>query len=138
MIRDKGRTPKLGSPEFAQLILIEPDVNAEYFRENIARMRSLCGQVTVYASSHDNALKFSQLLHNDTREGELGTQGLAKKIDVIDASAAKTDWIGHAYDGPQLFEDIRALLRGRTVQQRDGATLVKHSPGVYALAPFHG
>lgn len=138
MIRDKGKSPKLGHPEFAQLILIEPDVNAEYFRENIARMRALCGHVTVYASSHDNALKFSQLLHDDAREGELGTQGLAKKIDVIDASAAKADLIGHAYDGPQLFEDIRALLRGRTVEQRDGDTLVKRPPGVYALAPLHG
>jgi esterase/lipase superfamily enzyme len=136
MIRDNGKTPKLGSPEFTQLILIEPDVNAEYFRENIARMRALCAHVTVYASSHDNALKFSQLLHDDTREGELGMQGLAKKIDVIDASAAKTDWIGHAYDGPQLFEDIRALLHGKTVEQREGTTLVKHPPGIYALAPF--
>jgi hypothetical protein len=58
---------------------------------------------------------------------------LLKKIDVIDASAAKTDFIGHSYDGPQLFEDIRALLHGETVQQREGKTLVKHPPGVYAL-----
>ena len=57
------------------------------------------------------------------REGELGTQGLAKKIDVIDASAAKTDWIGHSYDGPPLFEDIRALLRGATLEERSGKTL---------------
>lgn len=91
--------------------------------------------VSFYASSsHDNALRFSQLLHDDTREGELGTQGLLKKINVIDASAANTDWIGHAYDGPQLFEDIRALLRGQTLEQRVGKTLVKHPPGVYALA----
>jgi esterase/lipase superfamily enzyme len=133
LIASKGKTPKLGHPEFAQLVLIEPDVNAEYFRINIQRLRAVCGHVTVYASNHDNALRFSNFLHGDTREGELGTQGLLKKIDVIDASAAKTDWVGHAYDGPQLFEDIRALLRGQTVDQRLGKTLTKHPPGVYAL-----
>jgi esterase/lipase superfamily enzyme len=122
LIRDKGGSPKL-HPQFAQLILIEPDVDSEYFRENVPRVRALCGHVTVYASSHDNALRFSQLLHDDSRLGELGTQGLAKKIDVIDASAAKTDWIGHSYDGPPLFEDIRALLHGATLEERSGKTL---------------
>ncbi|PYL50572.1 MAG: hypothetical protein DMF32_03865 [Verrucomicrobia bacterium] len=123
LIDSKGKTPKLGHPQFAQLILIEPDVDAEYFRINIARLRSVCGHVTVYASSHDNALRFSQFLHDDPRLGELGKQGLAKKIDVIDASAAKTDWIGHSYDGPPLLEDIRALLRGATLEERSGKTL---------------
>src|ERR1051326_8337131 len=47
LVRDQDKTPKLGHPEFAQLILIEPDVNSEYFRENIARVRSICGHVTV-------------------------------------------------------------------------------------------
>jgi esterase/lipase superfamily enzyme len=133
LIDYKGDPPKLGHPVFAQLILIEPDVDKEYFRINIARLRAICGHVTVYASNHDNALRLSSFLHSDPREGEVGSQGLLKKIDVIDASAAKTDMIGHSYDGPQLFEDIRALLRGQTVEQRDGKTLVKRPPGVYAL-----
>lgn len=133
LVRDQDKTPKLGHPEFAQLILIEPDVDSEYFRENIARVRSICGHVTVYASSHDNALKLSDWLHEDEREGEFAGQGLSKKIDVIDASAARTDWIGHSYDGPQLFEDIRALLRGATLDQRNGKTLIKKPSGVYAL-----
>src|SRR4030095_6991290 len=133
LIRDQDKTPKLGHPEFAQLILIEPDVNSEYFRENIARVRSICGHVTVYASNHDNALKLSDWLHDDEREGEFRGQGLSRKIDVIDASAARTDGMVHSYDGPQLFEDIRALLHGETLDQRNGKTLVKHPPGVYAL-----
>jgi esterase/lipase superfamily enzyme len=134
LIRDKGKTPKLGHPEFAQLILIEPDVDKEYFRINIARLRAICGHVTVYASNHDKALSFSDFLHNDPRLGELGTQGLAKKIDVIDASPAKTDWIGHSYDGPPLFEDIRALLRGATLEERSGKTLEQNpATKVYRL-----
>ena len=133
LIDSKGKPPKLGHPQFAQLILIEPDVDAEYFRINIARLRAVCGHVTVYASNHDNALRLSSFLHSDPREGELGSQGLLKKIDVIDASAANTDLVGHSYDGPQLFEDIRALLHGKTVEQREGTTLVKKPSGVYAL-----
>jgi esterase/lipase superfamily enzyme len=134
LINSKGKTPKLGHAEFAQLILIEPDVDKEYFRINIARLRAICGHVTVYASNHDNALRFSNFLHGDPREGELGTQGLAKKIDVIDASAAKADWIGHAYDSPQLFEDIRALLHGATVEERTGRTLEQNpATKVYRL-----
>jgi esterase/lipase superfamily enzyme len=137
LIDHKGDPPKIGHPVFAQLILIEPDVDKEFFRINIPRLRAVCGHVTVYASNHDNALRLSQWLHDDTREGELGSQGLLKKIDVIDASAANTDLVGHSYDGPQLFEDIRALLQGKTLEQRLGKTLVKHPPGVYALVSLH-
>jgi esterase/lipase superfamily enzyme len=138
LIDNRGASPKIGHPVFAHLILIEPDVDKEFFRINIARLRAVCGHVTVYASSHDNALKFSNFLHSDPREGELGTQGLKKKIDVIDASALKTDLIGHAYDTPGLFEDIRALLHGQTLEQRNGKTLTRNALGVYALVPRRG
>lgn len=133
MVGDEDDRPKVGHPQFAHLVLIEPDVNREYFRINIGRLRAICGDVTVYASSHDNALKFSQFIHDAEREGELGTQGLSKKIHVIDASAANTDWIGHSYDGPPLFEDIRGLIRGESMDQRLGKTLIKKQSGVYAL-----
>lgn len=133
LIQSKGKAPKL-RPQFTHLILIEPDVNSLYFHENIARMRAICGHVTVYASNHDRALGISQFLHGYEREGELGTQGLAKTIDVIDASAAKTDWIGHSYDGPQLFEDIRGLLHGLSLQERTGKTLTQNpKTKVYSL-----
>jgi esterase/lipase superfamily enzyme len=94
LIRDQGKTPKLGHPQFAQLILIEPDVNAEYFRINIARLRSICGHVTVYASNHDNALRFSNFLHGDPREGELGTQGITQedRCDRCVSGQDRLDW----------------------------------------------
>jgi esterase/lipase superfamily enzyme len=129
-----GHWPPVRQPMFAHLILLEPDVNTDYFNENLVRMRALCVHVTVYASSHDRALRLSQLLHGFQREGEFSTASLAKGIDVIDSSAAKRDFIGHAYDGPQLFNDIRALLHGRTMEQRLGTTLTKNSAsGAFAL-----
>ena len=122
-------------PMFAHLILLEPDVNRAYFRQNIVRARALCGRVTIYASSRDHALGLSTFLHNYARLGELSPD-LAQKIEVIDASAVRSDLFGHSYDRPVLFEDIRALIRGKSMQERENHTLEKGSaPGVYRLLP---
>src|SRR5205807_4774034 len=80
LIASQGKTPKLGHPEFAQLVLIEPDVNAEYFRINIQRLRAVCGHVTVYESNHNHALRFSNFLHGHTPGGGLARQGLLKQL----------------------------------------------------------
>jgi esterase/lipase superfamily enzyme len=120
-------------PMFAHLILLEPDVNRLYFRQNIVRARALCGHVTVYASSRDHALGLSTFLHNYPRLGEL-SDTLAGKIDVIDASAVRSDLFGHSYDRPVLFEDIRALIRGKNMSERENHTLEKDpASGVYRL-----
>ena len=122
-------------PMFAHLILLEPDVNRLYFRQNIVRARALCGHVTVYASSRDHALGLSTFLHNYSRLGELSPD-LAQKIDVIDASAVRSDLFGHSYDRPVLFEDIRALIRGKNMSERENHTLEKDpAQGVYRLLP---
>jgi esterase/lipase superfamily enzyme len=122
-------------PMFAQLILLEPDVNRLYFRQNIVRARALCGHVTVYASSRDRALGLSAFLHDYPRSGELSAD-LAQKIDVIDASAVRSDLFGHSYDRPVLFEDIRALIRGKSMTERENHTLEKDpAKGFYRLLP---
>lgn len=128
-----GLHPIPKQPMFAHLILLEPDVNRAYFRQNIVRARALCGRVTVYASSRDHALGLSTFLHNYARLGEVSPD-LAQKIEVIDASAVRSDLFGHSYDRPVLFEDIRALIRGKSMQERENHTLEKGSaPGVYRL-----
>ena len=122
-------------PMFAHLILLEPDVNRAYFRQNIVRARALCGHVTVYASSRDHALGLSTFLHNYPRLGELSPD-LAEKIDVIDASAVRSDLFGHSYDRPVLFEDIRALIRGKNMPEREHHTLERDGAnGFYRLLP---
>lgn len=122
-------------PMFAHLILLEPDVNRAYFRQNIVRARALCGHVTVYASRRDHALGLSSFLHNYPRGGEFSAE-LAQKIDVIDASAVRSDLFGHSYDRPVLFEDIRALIRGKNMADRENHTLEKDSTGrFYRLLP---
>jgi esterase/lipase superfamily enzyme len=133
LIRGSQIDPK--RPMFAHLILLEPDVNRLYFRQNIVRARGLCGHVTIYASSRDRALGVSRFLHNYQRLGEV-SDNLAGKIDVIDASAVRSDLFGHSYDRPVLFEDIRALLRGKNMSERENHTLEKgQAEGVYRLLP---
>lgn len=133
LIRAGQLDPK--RPMFAHLILLEPDVNRLYFRQNIVRARALCGHVTIYASSRDHALGLSTFLHNYPRAGELSPD-LAKKIDVIDASAVRSDLFGHAYDRPVLFEDLRALIHGKSLNEREGHTLEKNpETGLYRLLP---
>jgi esterase/lipase superfamily enzyme len=91
--------------------------------------------VTVYASKRDHALGLSSFLHNYPRGGEFSSD-LAQKIDVIDASAVRSDLFGHSYDRPVLFEDIRALIRGKNMAEREGHTLEKDSTaGFYRLLP---
>jgi esterase/lipase superfamily enzyme len=134
LFRAGARLVDPGRPMFAQLILLEPDVNRLYFRQNIVRARALCGHVTVYASTRDHALGLSTFLHNYARLGELSDRNLAEKIDVIDASAVRSDLFGHSYDRPVLFEDIRALIRGKNMSERENHTLEKNPvSGVYRL-----
>ena len=122
-------------PMFAHLVLLEPDVNRLYFRQNLVRTRALCGHVTVYASSRDHALGLSDFLHDYERLGQVDSS-LAGKIDVIDASAVRSDIFGHSYDRPVLFEDIRALIRGKSTAERENHTLERDSvKGYYRLLP---
>jgi esterase/lipase superfamily enzyme len=122
-------------PMFAHLVLLEPDVNRLYFRQNIVRARALCGHITVYASTRDYALGLSDFLHDYERLGQADSS-LAGKIDVIDASAVRSDIFGHSYDRPVLFEDIRALIRGKSVSEREHHTLERDAAkGSYRLLP---
>jgi esterase/lipase superfamily enzyme len=133
LIRAGELLPK--RPMFAQLVLLEPDVNRLYFRQNLVRARALCGHVTIYASSRDHALGLSTFLHQYARAGQF-SRDLAEKIDIIDASAVRSDIFGHAYDRPVLFEDLRALIRGKNMSEREHHTLEKNpDTGLYRLLP---
>ncbi len=85
----------------------------------------MCRRVTVYTSSRDRALKLSDFLHQAPRAGETSSQRPPTRIDIIDASAAKLDWLGHSYDSPPLFADIRNLLHGLKLEERAEKTLTQ-------------
>ena len=48
--------------------------------------------------------------------------------DIIDASGVRSDLFGHSYDQSVLFEDLRALIRGKNLNEREHHTLKKIQP----------
>ena len=65
------------------------------------------------------------------RKGELGTQGLLKKIDVIDDRLLRPIGSVMLTMGPNCLKTF-AHDSGEKADQRLGKTLVKHPPGVTA------
>jgi esterase/lipase superfamily enzyme len=99
---------------FNQVILAAPDIDAEDFRTNIApALLRTANRLTLYASSRDDALLASQLLHRGPRAGDAG-QGLVviPGIDTIDVTAIDSSPWGHSYYGSSdpVLSDLKALL----------------------------
>lgn len=126
-------------PRFKQLILAAPDVNAAIFRSDIApRFRQLSTPVTVYASRNDKALQASRRFHRWPRLGDMNDDALGiDGIDLVDASAIATDFMGHDYtlSNRALLTDIQTIMRdGTRASRRSGLRGVPDgSPRYYAF-----
>ncbi len=103
-------------PRFNQIILAAADIDAEIFKDQIAPGVMAAGQrVTIYASDHDLALKASKDMNGYKRVGDAGGGApiIIPGIDTVDASAVRTDFLGHSYfaEEVELLKDIRLLLQ---------------------------
>jgi esterase/lipase superfamily enzyme len=99
---------------FNQVILAAPDIDADEFRMHIVpAMQRTAQRLTLYASSHDEALLASQFVHRGPRAGDAG-DGLivVQGIDTIDVTAIDSSLFGHSYYGSSnpILLDLRALL----------------------------
>jgi esterase/lipase superfamily enzyme len=101
-------------PQFGQVILAAPDVDAGEFRTRYApALANTARQVTLYASSNDRALVASTKVHGYTRAGLSGENLMVTPgIETIDVSPIDTSLIGHSYygDNPQLIRDLVAMI----------------------------
>ena len=127
-LRDQARL-------FNQVILAAPDIDADEFRTSIApAMQRTAKQFTLYASSRDDALLASQLVHRGPRAGDAG-EGLVvvSGIDTIDVTAIDSSPWGHSYYGSSdpVLNDLRTLFSSAVAPrerawlspaQRDGLT----------------
>jgi esterase/lipase superfamily enzyme len=99
---------------FREVILAAPDVDRDVFEQLADAISKTADRVTLYASSHDEALAASKRLHEGPRAGEAG-QGLLvmKGIDTIDVSTVDTSFLGHSYfgDNTSVISDIQRLLK---------------------------
>ncbi len=122
------RQPSFGTiPEFNEIVLTAPDVDAGIFKRDIApRIVNAADRVTIYASENDRALKASNFVHGFSRLGQAGKHLTVfpevPKIDVIDASTLDVSLFdtGHSYYGssPIVLDDIRQILGGKKPGER--------------------
>jgi esterase/lipase superfamily enzyme len=110
-LRDQSRL-------FNQVILAAPDIDADEFRHSIApALAGTANRITLYASSRDEALAASQLVHRGPRAGDAG-RGLVvvPGIDTIDVSPIDSSPWGHTYYGSSdpVLRDLGMLITGST------------------------
>jgi len=106
---------------FDQIVLAAPDVDARTFvgiEPDIAR---LCRRVTLYASTHDQALWLSKKLQTGSRAGEAGP-GLVvlDGMDTIDVGDVDSSVTGHSYvfENRVVIDDMAYCLRGESPANR--------------------
>ena len=109
-------------PQLAQVVFAAPDVDARIFgREILPMLRMHSRNVTLYASSEDDALRASRVLNGVWRLG-LGGDSLTvlDGMTTVDATRVRGDVLGHTLFGnPALLSDLFALLtEGRSPAER--------------------
>lgn len=106
------RDPK-ASPPFDQVILAAPDIGADTLNLFAREIRPMAERLTLYASENDDALLLSKFIHGAVRAGQKSAYLLVVSgIDTVDASAVRTDFLGHAYyaKSATILDDIQKIL----------------------------
>lgn len=99
---------------FDRVVLAAPDIDADYFRRDLApRVLKTADTVTLYASSDDNALIASKQVHGYPRAGESGPQiVIVPGIETIDVTGIDLSLLGHSYygDSDDMLKDLFQLV----------------------------
>lgn len=114
---------------FDRLVLAAPDVDADHFRRDLApAMLKVANQVTLYASSDDQALIASKGVHGYPRAGESGDSiVVVEGIDTIDVSGIDLSLLGHSYygDSESILRDLYEVIRSRLPARQRPALVPK-------------
>ncbi|TWU37066.1 alpha/beta hydrolase [Novipirellula artificiosorum] len=104
-------------PPFDRIVLAAPDVDADRFRRDLApALLKVSNQVTLYASSDDQALVASKKVHGYPRAGESGANiVVVPGVETIDVSGIDLSLLGHSYygDNESMLRDLYELVRVR-------------------------
>ncbi|MFK8112051.1 MAG: alpha/beta hydrolase [Rubripirellula sp.] len=110
------RDEELDTP-FDRIVLAAPDVDADRFRRDLApSLLQVADQVTLYASSDDQALIVSKQVHGYPRAGESGINVVVVPgIETIDVSGIDLSLLGHSYygDNESMLRDLYEVVRAR-------------------------
>jgi len=106
-----ARPPGTG-PRFQQIVLAAPDIRVNQIQQLEKAMLPLAQRVTVYASRNDDALILARILDGVARAGERIRDVMVPGIDAVDASAVRTDFVGHGYfaASASVIADLKQLL----------------------------
>jgi esterase/lipase superfamily enzyme len=97
-----------------QIVFAAPDIDADTFRQQSDAFSNKAERITLYASSGDLALAASQQFQRYARAGQSGLDlVIIPTIDTVDASAVKTEFLGHSYfgDADSVVSDLFYLIR---------------------------
>lgn len=122
------------------VILAAPDIDADVFKAQIApRLPRTAGNVTIYASSTDEALRASRKFHGGyARVGDTnGGVAVFPGIHTIDASSEGSDFLGHSYitNSPRVLVDLRNIINTRLPPQARGMLRMRSRLGTYWRFP---
>ena len=115
-----------------ELILAAPDVSSEKYNDDfahlLARALPCVRRVTIYASAGDMVLIASESAHGGIpRAGrdpqgdlEYASNGPGHVVDVVDATLAPGDVVGHGYfvQSYEMMTDMMWVLAGEPIAQR--------------------
>lgn len=138
---------KQTKPIVDELILAAPDVSSEKYNDDfghlLERSADCVRRVTVYASAGDMVLIASESAHGGIpRAGRepitdltYVSQSPRHVVDVVDATLAPGDKIGHGYfvQSYEMMEDMMWVLAGEPIEQRATKTSL-HAPTVFCYA----
>jgi esterase/lipase superfamily enzyme len=126
-----------------EVIFAAPDIGTDAFSTLIDSAWPHFRRLTIYVSNGDVALAVSpRLNHGAARLGRDpgGTNGI-HSVDVIDATDAPADLIGHGYYGLsyEVLADMRLALAGETAVQRlqsykSQPPTLEREDGIYKVA----
>ena len=103
---------------FDSVIFASPDVESNEFETMVSKTFSQTNRMTLYTAGSDIPLSLSELI----RTGLFNTDNLRRAgdraggvksqpyLDVVDASKAQSDWLGHSNFTQLAKDDLRALL----------------------------
>jgi esterase/lipase superfamily enzyme len=96
-----------------EIVLTAPDISVADFKTKIAPVINGKLNVTLYASSNDNALRLSQRINHNMRAGQAGPGMLLMRgVETIDATGVSTDFLGHSYFASEgtVMSDLHYLF----------------------------
>jgi esterase/lipase superfamily enzyme len=121
-VRELSLEQPVTQKRFQQIVLAAPDIDAEVFKRDVAPLlASSAEHVTLYASSRDQALAASKLVHGYPRAGDSGSNLLViPGIETVDVTEVDTGILGHSYYGNSvpILRDLEQILHGALTQEK--------------------